>query len=317
MIAPAAISQADPLEVLFVVGDGGASITVFDGERLAPVRRFATQRSVTGPPRFTPDARFVFFASIDGWIVKYDLRTFSAVAEFRAGGEAPRFAVSHDGKHVAVSSESPRGLAILDADLRPRKVLASSSRVSGVLDAARRRSFVVALQDLPELWEVSYDPKAEPIAEGVVHDFRLKEGTFVEGFLNPRRTKLEQPLDDVIFLADGSLVVGMQRHGGAGLAVQLDIRRPIAVFDLAGSTGPASGTTWSAKGRRFFAIPSAQQAVLTIVDLADGKIVKRIATAGPGSLARSHEATGNLWIDATSGKARDTLQLVDKDTLEV
>jgi hypothetical protein len=41
-----------------------------------------------------------------------------------------------------------------------------SSRVSAVYDAAPRRSFVAALKDVPEVWEISYDPDAEPIAEG-------------------------------------------------------------------------------------------------------------------------------------------------------
>ena len=38
-----------------------------------------------------------------------------------------------------------------------------TSRVSAVYDAAPRRSFVVALKDVRELWEVSYDPKAADI----------------------------------------------------------------------------------------------------------------------------------------------------------
>ena len=70
---------------------------------------------------------------------------------------------------------------ILDAELRLVKVLPvadregkRTSRASAVYDAAPRRSFVVALKDLPELWEVSYDPKAPEIPVGLVHDFRYR-----------------------------------------------------------------------------------------------------------------------------------------------
>jgi len=142
--------------------------------------------------------------------------------------DAKRMAASADGRYMAVAYDNPPQLAILDADRRVLKALSTPSRVVAVFDAARRRSFVVAFDGALELWEVSYDPKAEPIAEGVVHDFRLKEGAFVEGFLNPRRTRLDQPVDNVSFVAEGSIVVGRQREDQHCVVIQLDVRRAIA-----------------------------------------------------------------------------------------
>jgi hypothetical protein len=63
-----------------------------------------------------------------------------------------------------------------------------TSRVSAVYDAAPRKSFVAALKDVPEVWEISYDPNAEPIAEGLVHDYQYKEGHFKPAMFSPRRT---------------------------------------------------------------------------------------------------------------------------------
>ena len=92
-------------------------------------------------------------------------------------------------------------MAIFDADLRLVKTFAATprdaattSRVAAVADAAPRRSFVVVMQDIPEIWEISYDPQAEPIYQGLVHDYRLREGIAEPGFLNPRRTRLAAPL---------------------------------------------------------------------------------------------------------------------------
>ncbi len=48
-------------------------------------------------------------------------------------------------------------------------------------------SFVVALQDIPEIWEISYDDKAAPIYLGLVHDYALGDGIAIPGKLNPRR----------------------------------------------------------------------------------------------------------------------------------
>lgn len=136
-------------------------------------------------------------------------------------------AVSAEGRYTALASENPPALTILDANGRTLKTLAAPSRITTVLDASRRKSFVVAFEGALELWEVSYDPKAEPIAEGVVHDFRLKEGSFREGFLNPRRTQLDQPIDGVSFKDEGSLVVGRERAAGNCVVIQLDVRRAI------------------------------------------------------------------------------------------
>jgi hypothetical protein len=91
---------------------------------------------------------------------------------------------------------------VLDQDLNLVKLMPAVARDGQelarlrVYDAAPRRSFVVALKDVPELWEVSYDPKAPEVATGLVHDFRSREGTFVPGFLNARRTPLDETLDD-------------------------------------------------------------------------------------------------------------------------
>ena len=45
--------------------------------------------------------------------------------------------------------------------------------------------------------------------------------------------------------------------------------------------------------------------------------VKQIATNGPGFFMRSHEHTRYAWVDAFNSAKRDTLQIIDKDKLEV
>jgi hypothetical protein len=190
--------------------------------------------------------------------------------------------------------------------------------VSAVYDAAPRKSFVVALKDLPELWEISYDPKAEDIPTGLVHDWLLKEGAFVPGFLNARRTQLEDVLDDFFFTPDYRQVVGASRDGKRGQVVHLDVRRAIATLELPGLPHLGSGITWERGGRRVMATPNLRQGVVTVVDVATWKTVKQIATPGPGFFLRSHEASRYAWVDSMmAAQGRDTLSLIDKQTLEV
>jgi cytochrome c553 len=68
-----------------------------------------------GGPKFSPDGRFVYFASRDGWISKFDLYNLVVVAETRAGLNTRNAAVSGDGKWVMVANYLPHNLVLLDA----------------------------------------------------------------------------------------------------------------------------------------------------------------------------------------------------------
>lgn len=310
--------DADPLNLFVVVEAGDHHVTILDGDRLEPMHRFASRFALHGGPKFTPDGRYVYFASRDGWISKFDLWNLKTVAEVRAGINTRNAAVSADGRYVMVANYLPQSLVLLDAELDLVKVLPAPSRVSAVYDAAPRRSFIVALKDVPELWEISYDPRAEAIATGLVHDYRMREGSFVPGFLNPRRTRLEEVLDDFFFTPDFRHVVGASRDGQRGQVVNLDVRRTIAAVQLPGLPHLASGITWERRGRRVMATPNLRQGLVSVIDVADWTTVAEVPTLGPGYFLRSHENTRYAWVDSMIGpRGRDTLQVIDKDTLEV
>jgi DNA-binding beta-propeller fold protein YncE len=309
---------ADPLNLFVVVEAGDHHVTILDGDRLEPVHRFASRYALHGGPKFTRDGRYVYFASRDGWISKYDLWNLKTLAEVRAGINTRNAAISSDGKYVMVANYLPHSVVVLDGDLRFVKEIATGSRVSAVYDAGPRSSFIAALKDLPEVWEISYHPKAEPIATGLVHDFRLKEGSFVPGFLNPRRTPLEDVLDDFFFTPGYATLVGTQRDGKRAQVVHLDVRRAIATFELPGLPHLGSGITWERAGRRVMATPNLREGSVSVIDVGSWKPVARVPTAGPGFFLRSHEATRYAWVDSMMSPAgRDTLQVIDKETLEV
>ena len=314
---------ADPLNLFVVVETGDHHVTVLDGDRFEPLARFPSRYALHGGPKFSPDGRFVYFASRDGWIAKYDLWNLALVAEVRAGLNTRNAAVSGDGKYVAVANYLPHTLAILDANLELVKVIPvadregrRSSRVSAVYDAAPRRSFVVALKDVPELWEVSYDPRAADIPVGLIHDFRYREGAFQPGFLNPRRTQLDDHLDDFFFAQGYSVLVGTSRDARAGQVVHLDVRRKIATVELAGMPHLGSGISWQRDGRTVIATPNLKEGLVSVIDAQDWKVVREIPTPGPGFFMRSHEATPYAWVDSMMSAARDTLSILDKRTLE-
>jgi DNA-binding beta-propeller fold protein YncE len=315
---------ADMMNLFLVVETGDHHVTVLDGDKLVPIARVPTRYALHGGPKFTPDGRYVFFASRDGWISKFDLWNLKIVAEIHAGLNTRNVAVSGDGKYVAVANYLPHTLVLLDADLKVLKVHAvkdkngaESSRVSAVYDASPRKSFVAALKDIPEVWEISYDPKADDIPVGKIHDFQYKEGAFLPGFLNPRRTFLAEPLDDFFFTQDYSELMGASREAGKGQVVNLDVRKKVADLSLPGMPHLGSGITFDWNGKRVMASPNLKDGLISVIDMQDWKTIRTIPTLGPGFFMRSHEATPYAWTDSMMDKkGKDTLQVIDKRSLE-
>jgi hypothetical protein len=316
--------DADPLNLFVVVEAGDHHATILDGDRLEPLIRFATRFALHGGPKFSPDGRFVYFASRDGWISKYDLWSLQRVAEVRAGINTRNAAVSKDGRFVMVANYLPHTLVALDAaDLRPLKVIpvrdkqGKTSRVSAVYDAGPRGSFVAALKDIPEVWEIFYTDRHDPIYEGMVHDYRGGEGIPVGGAFPVRRTGLDEILDDFFFDRSYAYLIGAARDGGKGQVVNLDIRRKIADVTLPGLPHLGSGISWELQGRTVLATPNLKEGLVSVIDMKSWKTVKQIPTRGPGFFLRSHENTPYAWVDALNSSQKDTLQVIDKRSLEV
>jgi DNA-binding beta-propeller fold protein YncE/cytochrome c553 len=323
-LADKPVFDADPLNLFLVVEAGDHHVSVLDGDRLEPIHRFASRHALHGGPKFAAGGRYVFFGSRDGWITKYDLWNLKVVTEIRAGINTRNVAVSPDGQHVAVANYLPHTLVLLDGDLNLLKSIpaldrdgTTSSRVSAVYDATPRQSFIAALKDVPELWEISYTRAAEDIPVGTIHDFQYGEGAFIPAYLNPRRTQLGEVLDDFFFTQDYSQLMGAARDGG-GQVVSLDARKKIADLPLDGMPHLGSGVTWTRDGRTLMASTNLKTAEVTVIDLADWRVVKRIPTRGPGFFLRSHEASRYAFVDSMmSREGKDTLQVIDKATLEV
>ena len=77
--------EADMMNLFIVVEGGDHHVSVLDGDRMERIHRFPSRYALHGGPKFTPDGRYVFFASRDGWISKFDIWNLKMVAEVRAG----------------------------------------------------------------------------------------------------------------------------------------------------------------------------------------------------------------------------------------
>ena len=272
----------------------------------------------------------MFFGSRDGWITKYDLWRLRVVAEVRAGLNMRNVAVSGDGRWVMAANYLPRNAVLFDADLnlvrKPRHLArwqAGLARVGGV-----RRHAAPQLcggpKDVPELWEISYDPAAEPIHDGYVHDYRMGESIAKPGFQGVRRTRWRSR-----WTTSSSTRPHLRagRHAAPPVCTSRRRHRPGGEPEhppqggrpaIAGMPHLGSGITFAWNGTTVLASPNLQGGAIDVVDMKSWKPVRTIATPGPGFFMRSHENTPFAWTDSMmSPTGKDTLTIIDKRTLEV
>ena len=325
--ATAPVWDADPMNITLVVETGDHHVSVLDGDTFEVLDRFETPFAVHGGPKFSPDGRYVFIMSRDGWVQKYDLWSLQQVGRVRAGLNSRNIAMSHDGKWLAVANYLPMSLTLLSTEdlsvARVMKVTAKDgtpSRVSAVYQAPQRQSFILALKDAPEIWEVATDPNADPVYEGFIHSREkgmVEAIASSEGLFARRRIEISEPLDDFFFSDDYRNLIGAARDGVRGVVVNLNVGREIAELPLEGMPHLGSGISWAREGRRVMATPHLKEGKLSVIDTESWTRIATIPTEGPGFFLRSHENTPYFWADVFFGPNKDAMHVIDKQSLEI
>jgi len=301
------IYDADPLNVFLVVEAGDHHISVLNGDTFEIIHRFKSRYALHGGPKYTSDGRFVYLASRDGWVTKYDMYNLQAVAEIRVGINARNLAVSGDNKYVLVGNYLPHTLILLDAtDLSLIKIIpvsdgaGNNSRVSAVYAAAPRQSFVVALKDFKEVWEIRFDESSSTDVKPIVD-----------------RIQLDDYLDDFFFDQQYDNIMGAARNAKNGQVFNLSSQKKVADLDLTGMPHLGSGITWAYNDTVVLATPNLKENTVTFIDTKNWKTIKKIETLGPGFFMRSHENSRYAWVDVFVGPNKDVMHIIDKKTLEI
>ncbi len=325
--ADAPVFDADPLNITLVVETGDHHVSVLDGDTFEVLDRFETPFAVHGGPKFSPDGRYVFIMSRDGYVQKYDIWSLQEVGRVRAGLNSRNIAISKDGKHLAVANYLPMTVTLLSThDLSVEKVMpvisvsGVKSRVSAVYQAPQRDSFILALKDAPEIWEIATDPNADPVYEGFIHSQEkdmIEAIASSEGLFARRRIEIAEPLDDFFFTDDYRHLIGASRDGARGVVVNLNVGREIAELPLPGMPHLGSGISWDLEGRRVMATPHLKEAKLSVIDTTNWSVLKVIDTEGPGFFLRSHENSPYIWADVFFGPNKDVMHIIDKTSLEI
>jgi hypothetical protein len=193
-----------------------------------------------------------------------------------------RWLVAADGQDVVVYD---RGMRVKTLAAKSRDGRSGPSPVASIHHVGARRSFVIAFEALSELWELSVDPEAAPIFDGLVHDYRLGEAIAEPGYLGARRTRLDTPLRELAFDDSGAFVLGRSARDPGSQAVlhlvNLDIRRTIGRFAVGGDPDLAAVRTLQRDGRTLLSVPDRHGGQPTVLDLRRAQRVEPVGPAKP------------------------------------
>jgi hypothetical protein len=274
--------------------------------------RFETPFAVHGGPKFSPDGRYVFIMSRDGWVQKYDIWSLHEVGRVRAGLNSRNIAMSSDGNMAGGGELPAEHLTILNAaDLTVAKVFevkgrkGDPSRVSAVYQAPERGTFVLALKDVPEIWEIAFTEDGGPYSMKASSTTTKRHGGGArrgEGPVRPPPHRRFGPAGRLLLFARLPQPDRREPRRRKGVVVNLDVGREIASLPLPGMPHLGSGISWERKGHRVMATPHLNEGRISVIDMEDWSLVKTIETSGPGFFLRSHDGTPYLWADVFTGR---------------
>jgi len=263
-----------------------------------------------------PDGGSAYLSSPQGWVVKLDLHSGQTRA-VPVAQDTAALALSHDGRYLMAANRAPGTLVALDAaTLAPLRVLEAKDRqgkASAVADIRKlpgRSSFIAVMRDIPELWELSYDERAEPIFEGMVHDYKMGEGLALKGPFPPRRTVLDPPLAHFYFDPSSAHVVGAGPDGLVQV-IHLDIRRKIGELRLDGAPRPADGVRIDWQGAPVLLLPHHDGALLSVLDLRAWQVLRQLPTGAAIRRLVGHDRAAYVWALGDDGRVR----ILDKRSL--
>ena len=315
--------RPDLLNLTVLIESDGSHVTIVDSNKLHPVIRFPVRYPLQGKPIYDSTGQYVYLSSQEGWVSKFDLHQLKMVFEIRVGINANSIALSSDDRFIIVGNDLPNTMVVLDAkNLGLIKVIPTvdrkgkPSRVSAVHDAKPRRSFLASFKDSSELWEISYQiPPPAGFGEWV-HDYRKDSGEADVRNFPVRRLFLNNPIDN-FFLDQEYVHVIARSKNGKGQVVDLDLGRKVYNFNISENLNLFSGTTWRIGKKRVLAIPSPKEAFVNIIDMKNWEVIEKVPTLGVSSVISSFEDSPYAWLNISSEKESDVIQVIDKESLEM
>lgn len=162
-----------------------------------------------------------------------------------------------------------------------------SGRLTCLVEAPSRQSFFAVLGTVGEIWEMSYDPDADPVFPGFVHNYRIGQVEGIEAEPQPfARRRLHLALDHstLVFSPDHTEIIGYDRKGGVSV-FNLDARRPVSQLALGPDPLVARSRFLERDGETLLAVPDQTESGWRLFSTSSWHAIGKLKELPSGSYA--------------------------------
>lgn len=300
----------------------GLTPVTLDGRRGAlyagprEVARWEITADRVAAARVSDDARHLFVLRADGRLLRRRLPGLALEAEVRTGIRASGLVLSADGRYLLAANDEPPSLLVLRAeDLEPLHWIDGSdgaarpSAFSWLGVSARRESFLAALADSPELWELSYADDPAPVFPGLVHDYRMGEGLADTGAFPLRRIGLPVCVTAAVAGPAQENLVAVPCDASALRVINLLVGREIRRLPDTEATPASAIAPWTHQERAWAAV--AAGGGIAFYDLLDGVLRARADLAAPAYALVRSPGPPRLWALSGNSENGTSLAVID------
>lgn len=295
------------LDLMAVVERDAESLLFIDSSIHAPVARITNVGYQPHTEVFSPDAKFSYLISRDGWVTKINLVTLQAEKSVRVGTNSRGTALTDDGKFLVIGNYEPETIVVMNPEtleiiktidlvvVRDGKTL--RSRAGALVESGQK--VIVALKDLNSVWVLDTSKEDLPISN-MYWNIGGAEGLLHDGYLT----------------ADGRFFVVAAQDANVVWVLDTKTMKEVARVPTGKKPHTGPGATW---GHTTF-VPSLGEGIVTAIDTRTWIVEKYIETGGPGLFVRSFDDPEYpyVWADAAfGGEHNDEIYVIDGQTLEI
>jgi len=225
---------------------------------------------------------------------------------------------------IVEPEHAPASLVVLHAgSLAPARVVPLENRrgealtVARLVEAVHRQSVLISFARSNELWELFLAPDAEPVFEGMVHDYRLGEGISEPRSLPIRRIVMDGLMEYFQVEARGPHLSQLTaaRDGRALVRrFNLDVRRPVGESPIEANIDLPTAAAFKTDSASYWLAVDRQWPGIHIYRLPDVKHMAFVDLPGTDCHLLVSSVSGSEFIAGCRIEGTDQLFVIDAGT---
>lgn len=255
---------------------------------------------------FSPDGRYAYHISRDGWLTKINIENLEVVDYKRVGVSSRGTGLTESGKYLVIGNYDPQNVVIIDTDtLETLKVIelfndrdgeTVKSRAGAVVEVGEK--VLIALKDMQSVWVIDTSIDNFPVTN-YFWNIGEKGDTLHDAYLTP----------------DGRYFIAAVQGSDFAWVLDTQTMTEIARVPTGKTPHTGPGATW----KDYTFIPSLGEGGITAINIKNWNQASIIKTSGPGLFVRSYNDNyPYILADAAlSSEGDDEIYVIDGKTLNI